>query len=353
MTMAIIEQVRVAGIASAVPENVRTLADDAQIFGQQEIDRISQNIGVRKRHVVASEKTCASDLCFAAATRLLQEIGWERDTIEALIFVTQTPDHFMPATSCLLQDRLGLSKRCAAFDVNQSCAGYIYGLWVAASLTRGCRRVLLLVGDTISRVVSPQDRTVTSLFGDAGTATALEWDESAQPIIFELGTDGSGARCLTVPAGAFRIPSTAAARERTERDGGNLRADVDLFMDGAEVFTFALREAPGMIQRTLAAAGRETAEIDAFVLHQANRFMIQQLTKRLRIPPEKAPLGLTDYGNTSSASIPLAITTELREKISQNPARLLLAGFGAGFAWGGAVLSIGPACLPPLILVAE
>jgi 3-oxoacyl-[acyl-carrier-protein] synthase-3 len=284
---------------------------------------------------------------------LLDELGWERESIEALILVTQTPDHFMPATSCILQSRLGLSKRCAAFDVNQSCAGYVYGLWIASSLTRSCRRVLLLVGDTISRVVSPQDRTVTSLFGDAGTATALEQDETAPPMTFELGSDGSGACNLTVPAGAFRIPSTAATRERTERDGGNLRADADLFMDGAEVFTFALREAPGMIQRTLAAAGTVPAEIDAFVLHQANRFMIQQLVKRLRIPPEKAPLGLTIYGNTSSASIPLAITTELRETIGHAEQRLLLGGFGAGFAWGGAVLSIGPACLPPLILLAE
>jgi 3-oxoacyl-[acyl-carrier-protein] synthase-3 len=252
-----------------------------------------------------------------------------------------------------LQHRLGLSKRCASFDVNQSCAGYIYGLWIAASLTRSCKRVLLLVGDTISRVVSPQDRTVTSLFGDAGTATALEQDQSAQPIAFELGADGSGAACLAVPAGAFRVPSSPATRERTERDGGNVRADADLFMDGAEVFTFALREAPSMIQRTLATAGQEAAAIDFFVLHQANRFMIQQLIKRLRIPPEKAPLGLTQYGNTSSASIPLAMTTELRDKISQGEHRLLLAGFGAGFAWGGAVLSIGPACLPPLILLPE
>lgn len=353
MTIAIIPQVRVRGVASAVPANVRTLADDAKVFGQQEIERISQNIGVRQRHVVASEKTCASDLCHAAANRLLDELGWERDSIEALILVTQTPDYFMPATSCSLQHRLGLSKRCASFDINQSCAGYVYGLWIASSLTRQCKRVLLLVGDTISRVVSPQDRTVTSLFGDAGTATALEQDETAPPMAFELGSDGSGACYLTVPAGAFRVPSSAATRERIERDGGNLRAEADLFMDGAEVFTFALREAPGMIQRTLAAAGRAPDEIDAFVLHQANRFMIQQLTKRLRIPAEKAPLGLTEYGNTSSASIPLALTTELRDKITQNEQRLLIGGFGAGFAWGGAVLSLGPACLPPLILFAE
>jgi len=350
MTAAIVEHVRIVGIASAVPENVRTLADDAKIFGEQEIERISQNIGVRSRHVVADDKTCASDLCFAAANRLLDELGWERDTIEALILVTQTPDHFMPATSCLLQARLGLSKKCASFDINQSCAGYVYGLWVASSLTRGCGRVLLLVGDTVSRLVSPQDRTLTSLFGDAGTATALVRDETAEPMVFELGSDGSGAHCLTAPAGAFRFPSTPATRERTERDGGNIRSDADLFMDGAEVFTFALREAPGMVRRTLASAGHTTDAIDAFVLHQANRFMIQQLTKRLKIPPEKAPLGLTEYGNTSSASIPLAITTELRDRLSQQQQRLFLGGFGAGFAWGGVVLSLGPACLPPVIL---
>ena len=214
MATAIVNQVRIAGIASAVPERTLTLEDDARIFGHTEIERISQNIGVRSRHVVDGT-TCTSDLCYAAATRLLDQLQWDRGSIEALIVVTQTPDYFMPATACVLQRRLELPTSCAAFDVNQGCAGYIYGLWLAAQLVRGgCRRLLLLVGDTISRVISPRDRTVTSLFGDAGTATALEYAEDARPMYFELGTDGGGRDCLIVPAGAFRHPHSPRRANR-------------------------------------------------------------------------------------------------------------------------------------------
>jgi 3-oxoacyl-[acyl-carrier-protein] synthase-3 len=347
-----LNQVRIAGIASAVPERVVTLEDDARVFGQTEIERISQNIGVRERHVV-NRTTCTSDLCYAAADRLLNELGWQRDSVDALMFVTQTPDYFMPATACVLQDRLGLSRHCAAFDVNQGCAGYLYGLWIGGHLVRGgCRRLLLLVGDTISRLVSPGDRTVTSLFGDAGTATALEFDDNAPSMNFEFGVDGAGRNCLIVPAGAFRQPHSPQSGERTER-GGNVRSDEDLFMDGGEVFTFVLREVPRLVQGILSNAEITVADIDHFVFHQANRFMLSHLTKRLKLPPERVAIGLTNFGNTSSASIPLAITTELRDDLSRASRRLLMAGFGAGFAWGATVCECGPLTLPPLITVAD
>lgn len=348
-----VNQVRIAGIASAVPERVLTLEDDARVFGQTEIDRISQNIGVQRRHVV-NGTTCTSDLCYAAAERLLDELGWQRDSIDALIFVTQTPDYFMPATACVLQERLGLSRGCAAFDVNQGCAGYIYGLWIGGNLVRGgCRRLLLLVGDTTSRLVSPGDRTITSLFGDAGAATALELSPEAPTMHFELGTDGAGRGCLMVPGGAFRQPHSPQSSERTERAGGNVRSDEDIFMDGGEVFTFVLREVPRLVQNIIAMAETSVADIDHFVFHQANRFMLNHLTKRLKLPPERVAIGLTNFGNTSSASIPLAITTELREPLSAGNHRLLLAGFGAGFAWGASVFESGPMCLPPLITVSD
>jgi 3-oxoacyl-[acyl-carrier-protein] synthase-3 len=352
MAGGIVKNVRIAGIASAVPERVLSLDDDAQVFGRTEIDRISQNIGVRTRHV-ASPATCTSDLCRAAASRLLDDLGWERRTVDALIVVTQTPDYFMPATACVLQHQLGLAHGCAAFDVNQGCAGYVYGMWIGGHLVRGgCSRLLLLVGDTISRLVSPRDRTVTSLFGDAGTATALEYSPAAPAMHFELGADGSGRDCLIVPAGAFRHPHSAETSEPRECSGGNIRSDEDLFMDGGEVFTFALREVPRLVQSILSAAELTIADIDAFVFHQANRFMLNHLTKRLRLPPERVAIGLTEFGNTSSASIPLAITTELRESLA-TPRRLLMAGFGAGFAWGASIVECGPASFPPLVVASD
>jgi len=352
MAQGTLSRVRIAGVASAVPEAVRTLADDAAVFGEAEIERISQNIGVQKRHVVTGGM-CTSDLCYAAAERLLENLGWDKRSIDALIFVTQTPDYFMPATACVLQQRLGLGKNCAAFDVNQGCAGYVYGLWLASNLVAAgsIRRALLLVGDTISRVVSPLDRTVTSLFGDAGTATAIEFDESAPAMHFELGADGSGQKHLGVPAGAFRVPHTADTAARSDRGGGNSRSDEDLFMDGGEVFTFTLREVPSLVKSILAATGDSIATIDAFVFHQANRFMLNYLAKRLALPSDKVVVAMTDFGNTSSATIPLALTTNLRDSLAKGPKRLLLAGFGAGFSWGATVLSCGPLVAPPLLIV--
>jgi 3-oxoacyl-[acyl-carrier-protein] synthase-3 len=331
---------------------VRTLTDDASVFGEAEIERISQNIGVQKRHVVTGGM-CTSDLCYAAAERLLENLAWDKGTIDALIFVTQTPDYFMPATACVLQDRLGLGKNCAAFDVNQGCAGYVYGLWLASNLIAAgsLRRALLLVGDTISRVVSPLDRTVTSLFGDAGTATVIEFDEMAPAMYFELGADGSGQKHLAIPAGAFRTPHTKDTAARSDRGGGNSRSDEDLFMDGGEVFTFSLREVPPLVKSILAAAGDSAVTIDAFVFHQANRFMLNYLTKRLALPTDKVLVAMTEFGNTSSATIPLALTTHRRGLLLKGSQRLLLAGFGAGFSWGATVLSCGPLVAPPLVVV--
>ncbi len=279
---------RIVGVASAVPPAVRTLADDAAMFGAAEIERISQNIGVQKRHVVTG-KTCTSDLCYAAALPLLESLAWDKSSVDALIFVTQTPDYFMPATACVLQHRLGLGKHCAALDVNQGCAGYVYGLWLASNLvaSRSVRRVLLLVGDTISRVVSPLDRTVDLVVWRRGNGHGDRIRRGGPQMTFELGSDGSGQKHLTVPAGAFRSPHTAQTAARSDRGGGNARSDEDLFMDGGEVFTFTLREVPTLVKSILAASGDSRDTIDAFVFHQANRFMLNYLAKRLELPAEQ------------------------------------------------------------------
>ena len=351
MSVSTFNNVRIRGIASAVPHNVRTVDDVARAFGQEDATKLTESTGVKQRFVATD--LCTSDLCEAAARELLRATGVDSQSIDALIFVSQTPDYQLPATSCVLQGRLGLPRTTAAFDMSLGCSGYIYGLSAAAAFvgSGAMKRVLLLVGDTSSKMVSPQDRSTATLFGDAGTATLLEYDTSAKPMHFVLGTDGKGAEHLIIPAGAYRTPRSAATCVRTEREGGNVRSDEDLYMNGAEIFTFTLREVPRLIAQTLETAGWTPDSVDAYVFHQANRFMLQHLGKKMKLPLEKIVLALDEYGNTSSASVPLTVNARLRGNADQKPQKLVMAGFGVGFSWGAMATETEPMVLPPVITV--
>lgn len=348
-----VKGVRLAGIAAAVPAEIAASADLEKRFGADVLRQIGESTGVESRRA-AGAGICSSDLCYFAADQLLGELQWDLGSIDALIFVSQTPDYILPATSCCLQSRLGLSKSCAAFDVSLGCSGYVYGLWLAHQLmaTGGIRRALLLAGDTVTRLTSPVDRTVAALFGDAGSATALEQGpDFNQQAYFCLGSDGGMAKELIVPAGGFRNRPHAGSSVRERRDDGNIRSDEDLYMNGAEVFGFTLREVPSLIQTTMLAANWNDQQVDAYVLHQANRFMLRHLAKKAKIAPSKLPLSLQSFGNTSVASIPLTIGSCLRTDIARRPMNLLLAGFGVGFSWAGAALTAGPIAAPPCLQV--
>jgi 3-oxoacyl-[acyl-carrier-protein] synthase-3 len=345
-----LDNVRIAGIAGAVPESCSDVFENTSL-SEKELSKISASTGVRRRHIV-DENVCTSDLCYAAAERLLAETGWPRESLDVLIFVSQTPDYILPATACALHGRLGLPAGCAAFDVNLGCSGYVYGLWLAANLLNGgASRVLLLAGDTISRVVSPLDRSVAFLFGDAGTATALESQPGAPPMYFELGTAGTAKDHLIVPAGGFRTKSTAETAVRSEKEGGNIRSQQDLFMNGGEIFAFTMRVVPEMCAAVLEQAAWPMDSVDYFVMHQANRFMLRHISKSMRIPEEKFIIALENYGNTSSASIPLAMVDVLGPALRTGSARLLLAGFGVGFSWAAMAAECGPMAMPPVIQV--
>lgn len=343
--------VRLAGVASAVPVSHGAVAAQAGA-SEAEIKKIVASTGVESRHIAPVGQT-TSDLCERAAERLLAALSWERDSVDLLVFVSQTPDHVLPATACALHGRLGLAKGCMAFDVNLGCSGYVYGLSiVAAHLQAGtCRRALLLVGDTISKIASAADRSVAYLFGDAGTATALERTDSASRWTFVSGTDGTGASHLSVPAGMFRQPSTAETKQPRAREGGNVRSDEQLYMNGAEIFNFTLREVPPMISSLLQAAGWTIDEVDAVVPHQANRFMLDYLAKKMKVPSEKFVVALKHYGNTSSASIPLALCSNLRERLGAGSSKLVLAGFGVGFSWSAVALELQGARIEPVLQV--
>lgn len=353
MAGSFVSGVRIAGLSAAVPDHVRHTDEDAPTFGDESVDRIRRSTGVTRRPVTQAN-LCTSDLCSAAAERLLSDLQWDRTTVDALIFVSQTPDYFLPASGCYLQERLGLGTACAAFDMNLGCSGYVYGLWVASHLIAGGQgRVLLLVGDTISRVVSPLDRSTALLFGDAGTATAVERADDKATISFELGTDGRGRDHLIIPAGAFRQQGNADTARRTERESGNSRSDEDLFMNGAEIFGFTIRAVPKLVANLFARTGSSIEDIDAVVMHQANQFIIDHLAKRLKVPSDKVPTTLGSYGNTSSASIPLTMIVSLGDRLKAGAMRLLLLGFGVGWSWGGAELTCGPAVISELVRVPD
>ena len=346
MAVSTISSVKIAGIATVVPSQsspVGSGGDDG------DLSKVIASTGVHSRRVSAPE-VCTSDLCVKAAEVVLDGAHWDRDTVDLLIFVSQTPDQVLPATACLLHGRLGLGKQCAAFDVNLGCSGYVYGLSLAsAHLQAGmASRVLLLVGDTISKITSAEDRSVAYLFGDAGTATLLERDAGAAPMNYITGTDGSGGVHLQVEAGLFRKPSSEITRTQTVREGGNVRNDEQLFMNGAEIFNFTIREIPSLIRSTLEQAQWSLNDVDAVVLHQANQFMINYLAKRMKLPPEKVVLALEEYGNTSSASIPLAICAQLKDRLSKGRMKLLLAGFGVGFSWAAAAIELDQPFIAPV-----
>lgn len=325
---------RVAGVVSCLPS--KRIDNDYFLprFGDKVADVVKMT-GVQTRYWVEDGVT-TSDLCEKAANELIDKLGWDRTTIDAIVFVSQTPDYRLPATSCILQSRLGLRTGIIAFDVPLGCSGYPYGLWLASMMvqSRAASRVLLLVGDTSSIMNDPDDRSTVLLFGDAGTATAIESSEAGDKLTFVLGTDGAGAEHLIVPKGAFRSCAQHPKFAQYPAD--------TLYMDGGEVFNFTLKAVPALIRDTVEAAGTTVEDYDAFVLHQANAFMIRHLAKKAKLDPAKVPINIDRFGNTSSATIPLVLTTDLADPLRSNAMRLGLFGFGVGLSWASASLSIGP-----------
>lgn len=326
---------RIAGVVSCVPGRVVDNAPFHARFGDKAAD-IEKMTGVRARRW-SDEATTTADLCQRAAETLLDRLGWERNSVDALFFVTQTPDYRLPATACVLQGRLGLGRQVLAFDVNLGCSGYPYGLWLAMTTVASgaARRALLLVGDTITKTVDADDRSTAMLFGDAGTATAIEVDADGTAR-FILGTDGTGERQLIIAEGAYR--QAPASPLVPEAAGPKVDA---LYMDGGAIFNFTLATVPPLVAGTLERGGGVDG-FDAFLFHQANAFMLRHLAKKSKLPVDRVPVNIDRYGNTSSATIPLLMTDDLGERLRTGPMRLALFGFGVGFSWGSADLTVGP-----------
>jgi 3-oxoacyl-[acyl-carrier-protein] synthase-3 len=323
---------KVAGISTCVPPHRVDNLEVGKAFGTVEVRKVVSMAGVRHRHVVDANVT-AVDLCTDAARRLLDQLSWAPDTVTGLIMVTQSPDHFLPSSSCIVHARLGLSDHCAAFDVGLGCSGYPYGLYLAATMLRGGghQRILVLHGETPSLFIDPQDQATSLLFGDAGSATALEHTgRDEDDACFGLFTDGSGADSLIIKGGGFRDPRPADPR------------DLRLRMDGASVFNFTIKRVPALIKDTLAYAGLQVADIDSYIFHQSNRFIMKHLVKKCELPEDRVPFILENMGNCGGPSVPLTMTLSQEQLHSERPLRLMLLGYGVGLSWGSTVMSLHP-----------
>ncbi len=340
--------VGIRAISACVPREIARNRDLVDLIPAEEIEKTIQNIGIEERRI-ADKDVCSSDLCFKAARKLMDDNDIAPESIQALIFVSQTPDYHQPATAPILQDRLGLPKTTLAFDVNLACSGYVYGLSIAYSfaMQSGVDRVLLLVGETMSKIVSRHDKVNTPLFGDAGTATLIEKGEYGEAM-FSLNADGSGAEVMMVPYGGFRNPSCEEGLMEVTDEAGDRRTGEQFRMDGMDVFNFGMREEPKDIKKLLADSGIQMEQVDLLIYHQANRFMTDFFTKRLKFSIEKTPYSLRRFGNTSSASIPLTIVSELKTGYP-NRERVIVSGFGAGLSWGSALIDLRKCVISELV----
>jgi len=334
-------QAAVSAIEYYLPRKTTSTADLSTEFPEWPAEKIDEKTGIRERHIAAPGE-CASDLAVAAARKLFDSGQCRPDQIYYLLLCTQSPDHFLPTTACLVQQRLGIPTRTGALDFNLGCSGYVYGLGLAQGLISSgqAASILLITAETYSKFLNPRDRSVRTIFGDAAAVTLLSADPSATPLIgpFVYGTDGRGGPNLIVPAGGMRQPRTIETGAAVQDEGGNVRSQDDLFMNGAEIFNFTLDVVPQTVNSLLKKAGLEASDVDLFVFHQANKFMLEHLRKRLRIPPEKFQVSMSHCGNTVSSTIPIALKHAAQEGKLPQGALVMLVGFGVGYSWGATLV---------------
>lgn len=329
------DTVTINGIAACVPRNSEENSSLSFFSNTDEFEKFVATTGIERRRVV-TEGVCASDLCLAAAERLIEDLQWEKSEIECLIFVSQTPDYKLPATSCVLQSKLGLSKNCMTFDISMGCSGWVYGVSTMASIlsSGNIKKGLLLVGDTVTRTKSPLDKSTYPLFGDAGTATALSFNENAKPIQIALYTDGSSYDAIMIEDGGARNPVTEKSLEYIDYGNGIVRNKLQSILDGSSVFIFGISKAPQCVNNLIEHFEIDKENVDFFVFHQANMLMNEKIRTKLKLPETKVPYILKDFGNTSSTSIPLTMVVKLREDINDIKCSIVACGFGVGLSWG-------------------
>lgn len=331
-----VKNIALRGIAACVPSDVEDNKEISVFPTENDARKFIETTGIEFRHLVNGRDICTSDMCYEAAADLMKELGWQPEEVDCLIFVTQTPDYILPSTAPIIQNKLGLGADTYCMDISLGCSGWVYGLSVVASLLSagGMKKALLLSGDTTTVSKSKADKSTYPLFGDAGTATALEFAPGAEGLRFNFGTDGKSSNAIIIPDGGFRNFVTPESFEVQEIESGISRNKLQSVLDGPAVFTFSITKAPRSVNTLMEYFSIDKEQVDFFVFHQANLFMNEKIRNKLKIPAEKVPYTLNEFGNTSSASIPLTIVARIAEKLSSGEHNLIASGFGVGLSWG-------------------
>jgi 3-oxoacyl-[acyl-carrier-protein] synthase III len=336
---------RISGILTVVPAQERAFVEEMRNFNFPEARslKLKEVMGYDKRRMV-EPGVCVSDLAVFGLQSLFDRGLLQREEIDALLMVTVSPDYFTPPTSNIVQGRLGLKQDMLCLDINQACAGFVVGLMEAFMLLEqeSVRKVVLINADVVSRKASPKDRNIYPLVGDAAAITIVERDPENSVIHANLKMDGSRAEALKIPAGGFRLPSSSETAVMEDVGDNNLRAKDHLYMDGTAIFNFVQLEVPPMIEGLLKTAAVPIESVDYFLCHQPNRFMLQKLADKMKVPHAKMPNNVVQhFGNSSGATIPTAITFNLAEQVTKGHIQACLAGFGGGLAWASMLMRLG------------
>lgn len=327
--------VKIVGMGACVPSRVEENVDLPIFESREEALKVIASTGIERRHLVDDGVT-ASDLSVRAVEKLLSDLDWMPDSVDCLFYVCTSRDYIAPQTACFLQHRLGLRQDCFVMDLPLGCSGWVYGLSVITSMmqTGAFKRGLLIAAETNTRNRSMEDRTVRPLFGDAATVTALEFDPAFdKPYNFVFGVDGAGATAIMAPFGGLRNPTTTDSLEMKEVEPGVRRRGVDMVVNGMDVFGFAIKRPPQSLKELIATFSIDLDSIDFLFLHQANKFIDEKIRKSLKVPPEKVPYCIQEYGNVTSASIPLTMVTQVPEQLALKCNHCIACGFGVGLAW--------------------
>jgi 3-oxoacyl-[acyl-carrier-protein] synthase-3 len=331
----------IAAVATFLPMGTLENSELAKLYPEWPAEKILEKTGIAVRHIAAANET-ALDLGVAAVERLFANHDVDRQQIDFLIFCTQAPDHVLPTSACIMQDRLQLGTGIGALDINLGCSGFVYGLSLAAGLIAAgiASSILLVTADTYSKYIHERDKSVRTLFGDGAAATLIRRNgpnDSGSIGPFEFGTDGSGAKELIVEAGGFRTPRTVETAQETTDSSGNVRSRDNLYMNGGAVLNFTLKRVPEVVSRLTAKMGTDLADFDSVILHQANKFMLDTLQKKLGLPDAKVPRRYADVGNTVSSTIPFVLE-QMKTENRFSEGRHLLVGFGVGLSWAAGAI---------------